>query len=311
MRKYRLTRIAAVLWLGLCATVVSAQTAAPKDQNRPANPEDQVLRQVAQNLAQAFNRGQAQEVSELFLPEGELKDDAGNVHQGRPQIAALLAKFFERFPGAQAEMQVASIRMLGTSLAIQEGTQTVVTKDSQTKSVNRFTAVLTKTAETWRYASFQESPEEQEPTPHDRLQPLAWMVGDWVDEDSDAVITIKCRWSDEENFLLVRYESKVEGKTTMKSSQWIGWDPLHQRVRSWVFDSDGGHGEGHWTLADTSWILKSTAVMPDGQTGSATIIIEPQGQDKFVMRGLDRILGDDTQPDFQVTIVRQPPQPMK
>ena len=62
---------------------------------------------------------------------------------------------------------------------------------------------------------------------------------------------------------------------------------------------------------DGSWIIKSTAVMPDGQTGSATIVMEPAGKDKFVMKGLDRIVGDDTQSDFQVTIVRKPPQPSK
>ena len=137
------------------------------------------------------------------------------------------------------------------------------------------------------------------------------MVGDWVDEGSDDVVAISCKWSEEKNFLLVNYESKIHGKEGIKSSQRIGWDPLAQQVRSWVFDTDGGYGDGRWTLVDGSWIIKSTAVMPDGQTGSATIVLEPAGKDKFVMKGLDRIVGDDTQPDFQVTIVRKPPQPSK
>ena len=312
MRNYRKwTRIATVLLWAFGAAAAWSQAADAPSQDSPARSEEAAIRALGQQLLQAFNQGKADAVADLFLPEGEIKDDAGRVHQGRPQIAALLGRFFERFPGVKIETQIESIRTITATLAILDGTQTIVTKDGQTKSVHEFTAVLAKTAGAWRFASFQESAEEAEATPHERLQPLAWLVGDWVNEAADAVINLKCRWSDEQNFLLVRYESKVEGKPAIKSTQWIGWDPLHERITSWVFDSDGGHGQAQWTKADTSWIVKSTAVMPDGQTGSATLVFEPQGADKFSLRGLDRVLGDGTQPDFQMTIVRQPPQPSK
>ena len=29
--------------------------------------------------------------------------------------------------------------------------------------------------------------------------------------------------------------------------QIIGWDPVAKQIHSWVFDSDGGYGEGTWT----------------------------------------------------------------
>ena len=62
---------------------------------------------------------------------------------------------------------------------------------------------------------------------------------------------------------------------------------------------------------DGRWVIKSTATMPDGDSGSATIYIEPVDNDKFLMKGFDRIVGDASLPDFEATIVRKPPQPAK
>jgi hypothetical protein len=136
-------------------------------------------------------------------------------------------------------------------------------------------------------------------------------VGDWVDENAQAAISIACRWADNQNFLLADFVAKVEGKPVMESQQRIGWDPLAKNLRSWVFDSDGGFGEGRWTQINGVWIIKSTAVLPDGVTGSATIYIEPAGHDRFLMKGFERILGDSIEPDFEAVVVRKPPQPSK
>ena len=78
----------------------------------------------------------------------------------------------------------------------------------------------------------------------------------------------------------------------MKSTQRIGWDPLAGKVRSWMFDSDGGYADGLWTLVEDAWVIKSSAVMPDGQTGSATVTMLPKGTDRFVMKGTERIVGN-------------------
>ena len=51
--------------------------------------------------------------------------------------------------------------------------------------------------------------------------------------------------------------------------------------------------------------------MPDGDSGSATIYIERVNDNKFLMKGFDRIVGDENLPDFEAVIVRQPPQPGK
>jgi uncharacterized protein (TIGR02246 family) len=257
----------------------------------------------------AFNRGSASDVAALFLPEAELTDDAGNVHKGRKEIEALLTAFYQKFPGAKLEQKIKSSRTLAPSMIIQDGEQVIVTKDGKDKTENDITAVLIRHDGGWGYATLQQNPKDEDQSPHDHLAALSWLVGDWVDEDPNANVTFSCQWSEDKNFLLVNYESRFRDKAEIKSKQRIGWDPLTQKIHSWVFDSDGGYGDSKWTQVDNSWIVKSTAVMPDGTTGSATIVLEPVGHDRFIMKGLDRVYGDDTLPDFQVPIVRKPPQP--
>lgn len=287
-------------------TSAAGQTVQP-----PVKPKVEEPAQASETLMAAFNRGSASDVAALFLPNAELTDDAGNVYKGRKEIETILTAFFEKFPGAQLRQKITSSRLIASSMAIQDGEQTIVTKDGKEKSDNEITAALVRLETGWAYATLRQRPKDDEPSLKERLEPLSWLVGDWVDEDPDANMVISCRWSDDRNFLMVKYESNIAGKTGIKSTQRIGWDPLTERVRSWVFDSDGGYGEGQWTRVDKAWIIKSTAVMPNAETGSATIVIEPTGPDKFTLKGLDRILGEDTQPDFQATIVRKPPQPAR
>ena len=238
-------------------------------------------------------------------------DDSGNVHQGADAIKDLFNRFFAKFPGATSTMTADSVRILSPSLAIEEGRHVVATKDGRSTAAMRFMLVLVKKQGQWRIVLGREQEDDEALTPHDHLLPLAWLVGDWVDEGADAVVQISCKWSDDKNYLLIDFNAKVQGKPAMKSTQRIGWDPLTEKVKSWAFDADGGHGEGVWSPVENRWVIKSTAVLPDGQTGSATLVLEPRDKDSYLMKGFDRIRGDTAEPDFEVTIVRKPPAPAK
>lgn len=300
---------------GAFAAVVSCLVVAPAPAQEPvASVEDadsRAIRQLSQSLVDAFNSKDTERLAALFLPEAELIDDAGNSHRGREGIAEVFTRFVEAFPNAKMDLNIESVRLAAGELAIENGTRTVTTAGDAEKATNRYTMVDVKRDGKWQIAVVREVPADPEPTPHDRLEPLAWLIGDWVDEDAEAAITISCRWDESENFLLADFVAKVSGETKIESKQRLGWDPLAECVRSWVFDSDGGYGEGRWTDVDGKWIIKSNAVLPDGTTGSATIYFEPIDGHRFLMKGFDRILGDSLQPDFEATIVRRPPEPSK
>jgi uncharacterized protein (TIGR02246 family) len=293
------------------ATFATGQEAATAASASAASADEQAVRQVTQKFVKAFNAGSAENVATLFSGEAELIDDAGDVHKGNAAIKDLFGRFFEKFPGATSTMTPDAVRVVSPGLAIEEGRRVVSTKDDRSPAAMRYTLVMSKQHGQWKIVSGHEVDDDDSLSPHDRLRPLAWLVGDWVDEGSDAVVQMSCKWSEDKNYLLIDFNAKIQGKPALKSSQRIGWDPLNEKIKSWVFDSDGGHGEGIWCQVENHWVIKSTAVLPDGQTGSATIVLEPQDKDSYLMKGFDRIRGKTAEPDFEVKIVRRPPAPAK
>ena len=267
------------------------------------------IRASAEQLVKAFNAGKPAELAGLFSAQGELVDENGTLYQGRKELTELFTKFFQRFPGAKLALEIESIRSLGPNLAIEEGTRYIeaVAKETPARATLRYTAVRTKADGAWQIASLREFTADPEPTPSERLQSLAWIVGDWVNEGSDGAVKISFKWSEDKNFLLGSYNVTLNGEVKMKSEQRIGWDPLAGKVRSWLFDSDGGFAEGAWTAVEDGWVIKSQSVNPDATTGSATLTITPVDKDHFTMKGTERIVGDAREPDFDFSIVRKPP----
>ncbi len=258
-------------------------------------------------MEQAFDAGNVDALTALFLPTAEYLDEAGFAHSGHEELSALFGGFFAEFPGAKMEIEIESVREITPQLATGDVIRSVTTADGVERAITRSYLTLVREGNAWRIASIRDVAADAELSPRQQLEPLSWFVGEWIDEGADSLIEIKGHWSEDENFLLLDYVIKREGEEAMASQQRIGWDPLHEQLRSWIFDADGGFGEALWTKISDSWVVKSSAVLPDGATGSATFVIEPQSEDRFVMRGLDRILGDEVQPDVEMTIVRKPP----
>jgi hypothetical protein len=151
--------------------------------------------------------------------------------------------------------------------------------------------------------------EEPLPTAHDFLEPIAWLVGDWISEGDDQRVSVSFQWSDDGNFLIGGYTIQQGGEILIKTDQRIGWDAAHQVIRSWNFDTDGGFSEGRWSTDGSAWVVKSEIVLPEGVTGSATFYLTPVDENRFLWSSLDRVIGGVVQPDVEVTIVRKPPAP--
>lgn len=275
-------------------------------QDDPAVAE---VRASGEQLVKLFNTGKAADIAAMFMPKGELVDEEGTVTQGTKELTALFTTFFGKFPGAKLALDIESIRSVGSNLAIEEGTRFITAaKEEDGRAQLRYTAVRVKSQDgKWLIASIREFADDPAPTPHDQLQPLGWIVGEWVNEGSDAAVKITYRWTEDGNFLLGDYDMTIAGKPAMKSTHRIGWDPLAAKVRSWLFDGDGGFSEATWTEVEDGWVLKSLATNPDGTTGSATITVTQTDNDHFKMKGTDRIVGSAREPDFELVIARKPP----
>ena len=146
------------------------------------------------------------------------------------------------------------------------------------------------------------------PTPEEQLKQLQWLIGDWVDESPEALVMTSYRWTDNQCYILSEFKVQIAGRPVMTGTQRIGWDPLAKTIRSWVFDSEGGFGEGNWTRDGNRWIVKRTGVTRDGKIASATNIITRVSKHRMTWQSRDRIVGGEKTPDIEeIPITRKPP----
>lgn len=278
----------------------------------PASAQDALVEEVAtaeEAFTKAFNEAKPDALVESFLPEGELVTENGSVYRGKEELKGLFTQYFTEFPGAKLGLDIESIRPLGENLVIEEGTRYLGINDQPLTQV-RYVATLMKKDGKWLLASLREFYSPPAETPGSFLEPMAWMVGDWVSEGNGAKVKINYRWSEGGNYLLGTFETIQDDQVAMKSEQRIGYDPLTGKIRSWLFDEDGGYADGYWTLLEDEWVLKSQAVGPDGTVGFATITVSPLDENRFRMVGSDRVVGDQRIEGFDIVIAKAPPQPV-
>jgi uncharacterized protein (TIGR02246 family) len=285
--------------------------AAPNDAARkPAGEhadDEKALHKLADDFARAFNAGDAEAIAAQFAPQAEMVDVDGNVIQGRHAIQELYAENLKE-PSLKVAVQIESLRFVGDNLAIEDGHLTFSNKDEEVVLRSRYTVVHAREDGKWLIVSSRDvvNPNDRL-SPHEHLQQLAWLVGDWIEEGGDSLVTTSCAWDESKNFLLSEYTVKVAGQTIMRGTQRIGWDPLTRQIKTWTFDSDGGYGEGYWHRDGDRWLVKITGVAVDGRPGSATQIHSRQNDHTRTWSAVDRVLGGEALPDIEeITVVRAP-----
>ena len=271
--------------------------------------EDKAIRAMIAAFGQAFEKGDAPAVARLFADRGVAVDLDGNAIRGREALEAHYADRFASAPGDKLETEVELIHFLAPGVARQDGRSKVIPADGSPPGRYRYTATLVKDGQAWKIAGLREL-DDATISHHDRLKELEWLVGDWVEETGEAVVSTSLGWSEDDNFLIRSFEVRVEGKPTLKGTQRIGWDPLTKQIKSWVFDSRGGYGEGFWNRSGERWIVKSTGVRPDGQMTSATQVLTRVNKDRILWKSTDRTLGGETRDDIEEFVMaRKPPEP--
>ena len=167
-------------------------------------------------------------------------------------------------------------------------------------------ALHVREGDQWLLARSRDFPAESiPPTNHERLLPLEWLVGEWVDESPDALIVTSCKWADNENFLLQEFTARIGNRVAVNGSTRIGWDPLSKQVKSWTFDSQGGYSEALWTQVGDEWILKSRGVSSDGEVSSATNIIGKVDAATMTWSSRDRVVAGEISDDIAPIVVKR------
>ena len=147
----------------------------------------------------------------------------------------------------------------------------------------------------------------EEVSHHQYLKDLEWMIGEWVDEDESSSIKTVCAWTKNRNFITRAFTLSSEGEVVLEGTQVIGWDPDRKQIRSWMFDSEGGFGEGLWRKKGNQWIVKSSQVLKGGKRASAINVTTLVDDKTLKWRSIGREIDGEMLPNIpEVTIVRKP-----
>ena len=274
------------------------------------NADEQAIHKSAKAFEAAYRAKDADAIAAGFTPNGEVVDTDGNAVRGRAAIADEFRKMFQEHPEGRMTVSIQSIRFAAPDVAIEDGTTTLVRGHTEPPLHERYAAVQVKIDGHWLVASTRDlMPNTQVIPIPERLQPLEFLIGDWVDESEEAMIAGSYRWGEGRKFLTHEFTVKRAGSPVMKGTQRISWDPLSHTIMSWTFDSQGGHGQATWTWDRNHWLIKMHGVSSTGQASSATAFLTPLGHDAYRWESTDRVLGGTSAPDTTVTIVRKPPEP--
>ncbi len=276
------------------------------DDTEPQAADEAAVRKAVDAYVAAFNQGDAKGLAALWSPEAVYTNpQSGEQAAGREAIEAQFAEVFADAKGAKLEAHSDVIQFVSPNVAIERGTAKVSRPDQPLEESN-YSAVYTKRDGHWLLDRVTEEDIPVAVSQPEQLRELEWMIGDWVDRDDQDTIETKCQWTKNRRFMVRSFAIKVRDRVELAGMQIIGWDPAAQRIRSWVFDSEGGFGEGFWKKQGQAWHIRTTGILPDGQKSSAVNIITPVDGNSFTWQSVDRAAGGELLPSVdEVLVVRQ------
>jgi hypothetical protein len=182
---------------------------------------------------------------------------------------------------ADAASHRSSVRLITPDVAIEDGTIESDAAAGDDQAAGRFTAVWVKRDGRWLLDCLRETA-SLTAISNPRLQPLAWLLGEWAGKADDSATLISARWSDGGNFIVRDFVIRGENSPAITGTQRIGWDPIAQKIKSWSFDSQGGSGEAYWRREGPRWIVDSIDVTADGRKARTSAVYVPTAPDHFV-----------------------------
>ncbi|MCE9548237.1 MAG: SgcJ/EcaC family oxidoreductase [Planctomycetia bacterium] len=256
------------------------------------------IRASGDAFTKAFNRGDAKTVAELWTPDGTVADDQGEMTRGRKAIEAEYAALFKEHPHAKIQIAIQSIEFPAPGTAVEDGVTTITTSRPGPPRASRYTAVHVRVDGQWLMASVRESTVDV-PSSYARLQDLEFLVGKWQATSGGIAVKTEFQWIANKSFLKREYQTARDGVAASSGFQIIGWDAQAGKIRSWSFDSSGGHGTALWTPAADGWQLVSRGQTTDGTpTASRDRLIRVPGEPNVLgWQSSDRHLGNVDLPD--------------
>lgn len=285
--------------LGLIALVgYTARPAAA--QSKGGNPADEAaLLKNAEAFVEAFGKGDAKALAAFWTPEGDFTDLTGVKLVGREAIEKSFAELFAETKGAQLRIDITALRFVTPDVAVEDGTTAVIRPDGLPPHRARYTIVHARKDGKWLLESVRQAAYAP-PSNYEHLKGLEGLIGDWADDvPKGEAARISFEWTENQNFVVSHFTTTIQNVSIGGGTSWIGWDPTAKTIRSWVFESTGGFGQGTWTRDGKAWTIKLGAVLPDGKRATSTNTVTRIDADTLTWAVTERTLDGKPLPDIK------------
>lgn len=260
--------------------------------------EEAAIRKAVETYVASFNRADAKALAALWSPDAVYTNPlSGEQVVGREAIEKQFAGIFSSSQDAKLTATTESVQFISPSVAIERGMAQVIRADQEPEQSN-YSAVYVKREGQWLLDRVTEEDVLEVPSHYKHLKELEWLVGRWTDQDEHATVVTECNWTRNNNFLVRSFSVQVRDRIDMSGMQIIGWDPAAKQIRSWVFDSDGGFGQGTWTKRDDRWYVQQSGVLTDGRKSSAVNIITRLDDGNCTLQSVSRTLDGELLPNI-------------
>ncbi|HEY1861905.1 MAG TPA: SgcJ/EcaC family oxidoreductase [Gemmataceae bacterium] len=283
--------VGCLLFAGLMLGLVVRPALADEAKDKAA------IQKNGEAFVEAFQKGDAKAVAAFWTADGDYTDLTGRHFKGRDAIEKAFAELFAENKGLKARIDSVALRFLTPDVAIEDGITEVGSPEGGPPSRARFTIVHVRKDGQWLASSVRDAVHGPASN-YEHLRDLDWVIGNWAENaDSGDGEKISLAWTDNQNFILGGFNTTLKGAIVGSATQWIGWDPTAKNVRSWIFDSSGGFGEGAWTKDGKKWVVKTTHVLQDDKKAAATYVLTSVDADAISLLIKDRSLDGEKLPD--------------
>lgn len=267
--------------------------------------DEKAIRNIVRSYQEAYNQQDAVKLTAQWASDATYTNPVtGESAEGREAIEKLFKEKFAQGKKRHLEITIKSIEFPNPDEAIEKGVMKVIIDDQPAQQV-AYQAEYVRENGKWLVKTINEI-ELLEATSHfEQLKDLAWLVGKWEDSDDNVDILFDTQWDKYKNFITQQFKMKIYGQDDIEGKQIIAWDPVKDAIRSWVFDSDGGFGEGTWEKVDKSWYATMHFTLSDGRVASSINIYTPTDDRSYTFASIEREVDGEILPDMNPVTVEK------
>lgn len=290
-----------IILILLAATWLSGCSQA--QQNTEA--DEKAIRKVAQSYEEAYNQQDAAKLTAQWASDAAyINPVTGESAEGREAIEKLFKEKFAQGKKRHLEITIKNIEFPQADEAIENGVMKVTVDDQPAQQVAYRTRYVREKGQ-WFVKAINEIELQEAPTHFEQLKDLAWLVGKWEDSDDNVDILFDTQWDKYKNFIIQQFKMNIFEQDALEGKQIIAWDSAKDVIRSWVFDSDGGFGEGTWEKVDKSWYATMHFTLSDGSVASSINIYTPIDAHSYTFASVEREVGGEILPDMSPVTVEK------